>query len=200
MTVLTDNNAPRVYLIRHGETAWSIAGQHTSHTDISLTENGEEEARRLGIQLKGTAFAAVLTSPLHRARQTCALAGLDKAAEIETDLSEWDYGEYEGLRSVDIVNQRPNWSLFRDGCPNGEMPEQVLDRADRLIARLRLLHGNIALFSHGQFGSVLATRWIGLPLVNARHFPLDTGTVNVLGYDRHHPDVAVIAKWNTDRP
>jgi probable phosphoglycerate mutase len=200
MTVLTDNNAPRVYLIRHGETAWSISGQHTSHTDISLTENGEEEARRLGIQLKGTAFAAVLTSPLHRARQTCALAGLDKAAEIETDLSEWDYGEYEGLRSVDIVNQRPNWSLFRDGCPNGEMPEQVLDRADRLIARLRLLHGNIALFSHGQFGSVLATRWIGLPLVNARHFPLDTGTVNVLGYDRHHPDVAVIAKWNTDRP
>lgn len=200
MTVLTDNNAPRVYLIRHGETAWSISGQHTSHTDISLTENGEEEARRLGIQLKGTAFAAVLISPLHRARQTCALAGLDKAAEIETDLSEWDYGEYEGLRSVDIVNQRPNWSLFRDGCPSGEMPEQVLDRADRLIARLRLLHGNIALFSHGQFGSVLATRWIGLPLVNARHFPLDTGTVNVLGYDRHHPDVAVIAKWNTDRP
>ena len=186
----------RIYLIRHGETEWSISGQHTGRTDIPLTLNGEHEARQLGAYLKGVEFATVLISPLQRARQTCALVGLDKAAEIEADLTEWDYGEYEGRLSEDILHERPDWIIFRDGCPLGEMPAQILDRADRLIARLRLLQGNVALFSHGQFGGVLAACWIGLPLIEAQHFPLSTASLSVFGYDPHHPGVSVINVWN----
>ena len=141
-----------LHLIRHGETSWSLSGQHTGHTDIPLNEHGEEEARALALQLRDIPFAHVLTSPRQRARQTCDLSGLGAKAEIEPDLAEWDYGDYEGRQSDDIHKERPNWNIFRDGCPHGEMPEQVSTRADRLIAHLNTLEGKVALFSHGQFG------------------------------------------------
>ena len=185
-----------LYLIRHGETEWSLTGQHTGRTDIPLTPRGEEAARELAPGLKGIPFSHVLTSPLQRARKTCDLAGLGAAATVEPDLAEWDYGEYEGKRSVDIRKKRADWNVFRDGCPGGESATQISERADRLIARLRSLDGDIALFSHGQFGSALAVRWVGLPLVSAQHFPLATASLSILGFDDHHPEVPVIARWN----
>lgn len=186
----------RLYLIRHGETEWTLASRHTDLTDIPLTANGEDESRELGKHLRDIQFAHVLTSPLKRARQTCELVGLDKVLEIEPDLAEWDYGDYEGKRSEDIRKRRPDWNVFRDGCPHGETPAQVSERADRLIARLRTLDGKVALFSHGQFGGVLAARWIGLPLVQARHFPLGTASLSIFSFNPHHPEVPVIALWN----
>lgn len=186
--------SPRLYLIRHGETEWSQTSQHTGRTDIPLTRRGEEEARQLAPGLAGIPFSNVLTSPLQRARKTCELAGL--AATVEPDLAEWDYGEYEGRRSVDIRKERADWNVFRDGCPGGESVAQVSKRADRMIGHLRSLDGNTALFSHGQFGSVLAVRWVGLPLVSAQHFPFATASLSILGFDDHHPEVPVIARWN----
>ncbi|WP_373536209.1 histidine phosphatase family protein [Microcoleus sp.] len=185
-----------LYLIRHGETEWALTGQHTGRTDIPLTANGESEAAELGKHLRDIQFSRVLTSPLKRAQQTCALVGLDRVPEIEPDLAEWDYGDYEGKQSVNIRQERPDWNVFRDGCPHGEMPGQVCDRADRLLARLRNLEGNIALFSHGQFGGVLATRWIGLAVNEAQHFPLGTASISIFAFDSHHPTVPVIALWN----
>ena len=185
-----------IYLIRHGETQWSITGQHTGRTDIPLTAHGESQARELEKSLSDIRFSHVLTSPQQRAQRTCQLAGLSSIATIEADLAEWDYGDYEGQRSVDIHKQQADWSIFRDGCPDGEMPLQVSDRADRLIRKLRQLKGNIALFSHGQFGCALATRWIGLPLVEAQHFELKTASFGILSYGSHHPEVAVISLWN----
>ena len=155
-----------VHLIRPAETEWSLSGQHTSSTEIVLTAHGEGQARSFGERLRSVAFARVLTSPRQRAQQTYALSGLKPAVEIEPDLAEWDYGDYEGQRTVDIRKQRSDWNLFRDGCPNGEMPTQVCERADRFIVRLRALTGNTALFTHGQFGSVLVARWIELPVIN----------------------------------
>jgi broad specificity phosphatase PhoE len=187
---------PRIYLIRHGQTEWSLSGQHTSRTDIPLTARGEDGARELGHCLRDIRFARVLTSPRQRARRTCELAGLGPASEIELDLVEWDYGDYEGQRSVDILQARPDWNLFRDGCPNGESPAQVSARADRLIVRLRSLGGNVALFSHGHFGRVLAARWIGLPAVEAQHFLLDTTSFGILDYEHNHVELPVIALWN----
>jgi probable phosphoglycerate mutase len=187
---------PRIYLIRHGETEWSLSGQHTGRTDISLTASGEDGARELGQRLRDIQFARVLTSPRQRARRTCELAGLGPVAEIEPDLAEWDYGDYEGQRSVDILKGRPDWNLFRDGCPRGETPTQISDRADRFIARLRVLDGNVALFSHGHFGRVLATRWIGLPVSEAQRFLLDTASLSILGYEPNHVESPVIALWN----
>lgn len=186
----------RLYLIRHGETAWSLTNQHTGHTDLALTSDGEAQARELIQRLSDIPFSHVLTSPLQRARQTCALAGLATTAEVEQDLIEWDYGEYEGKRSVDIRKDRPDWNIFRDGCPQGESASQISARADRLIARLCTLGGNIALFSHGQFGRALAARWIGLPLYEAQHFSLATGTLSILEYDAQHSDTRVISLWN----
>ena len=186
----------RLYLIRHGETEWALSGQHTGLTDVPLTQNGEDEARKLGKHLRDIQFAQVLTSPLQRAHQTCVLVGLEPVPEIEPDLAEWDYGDYEGKRSVDIRKERPDWNVFRDGCPHGERPAQISARADRLIARLCKLDGNIALFSHGQFGGVLAVRWIGLAVVEAQHFPLGTASVSVFTFASHHPTVPVIALWN----
>jgi broad specificity phosphatase PhoE len=186
----------RLFLIRHGETDWSLTGQHTGRTDLPLTVFGEDEARSLVQRLRDVPFAQVLTSPRQRARRTCELAGLSGASEIVEDLAEWDYGDDEGRRSEDIRHERPDWDLFQDGCPKGETPAQVNARADRLCTRLRALDGNVALFTHGQFGSVLAARWIGLPLQQARHFPLGTGALSILGYDPHHPEVAVLASWN----
>ncbi len=190
-----------LYFIRHGETEWSLSGQHTGRTDLPLTANGENEVRELGRHLRDIPFAHVLTSPLQRARKTCELVGLDKAPKIEPDLAEWDYGDYEGQRSVDIRKVRPDWDVFRDGCPHGETPAQISDRADRLIVRLRTLNGNVALFSHGQFGGVLAVRWIRLAVVEARHFPLNTASLSIFTFDSHHPAIPVIALWNaTQKP
>ncbi|HEX4998262.1 MAG TPA: histidine phosphatase family protein [Terriglobia bacterium] len=186
----------RLHFIRHGETEWSLSGQHTGRTNIPLTARGEDEAKELALRLQAVPFAHVLTSPRRRARRTCELVGLGPAADIEPDLAEWDYGDYEGMRSVDIRKTRPDWSLFRDGCPNGESPAQATVRADRLIARLRAMEGNVALFSHGQFGRVLAARWIGLPLVEAQHLALGTASISILACDPHNPTVPVIALWN----
>jgi broad specificity phosphatase PhoE len=187
----------RLSLIRHGETEWSISGRHTSRTDIPLTEQGEQDARQLGDKLRATTFVRVFTSPMQRARRTCGLAGLTPVAEVEPDLAEWNYGDYEGLRSLDIRKARPDWNLFQDGCPHGEMPAQVSDRADRIIARLRPLEGNIALFSHGHFGCVLAVRWIGLPVIEGQHFPLGTASLSIFGYETDRSQVPVIARWNS---
>jgi broad specificity phosphatase PhoE len=185
-----------LYLIRHGETEWSLSGQHTGRTDIPLSAQGEKQARELIPWLRHIQFAHVLTSPRQRARRTCALAGLGAQAEIEQDLQEWDYGEYEGKLSPDIRKQRPGWDVFRDGCPGGEMPEQIAERADRLIAHLCAMDGEIALFSHGEFGLALAARWIGLPVLKARNFSLGTASFNILSYNPAHPDIRVIALWN----
>ena len=188
----------RLYLVRHGETEWSLSGQHTGRTDIPLTARGEEGARRLAPGLRETPFSHVLTSPLQRARRTCELAGLASTAVIEQDLAEWDYGDYEGRRSVDIRKQRPGWNVFRDGCPGGETTAQVSHRADRLITHLDAMDGNVALFSHGQFGCVLAARWIGLPVAEGQHFSFSPAALSILDYSPSHPDVRVIALWNAN--
>jgi broad specificity phosphatase PhoE len=190
------NMTVRLYLIRHGETEWSLSGQHTGRTDLPLTAHGADEARELLPWLGRVEFSRVLTSPLQRARRTCELAGLGAAAETEPDLAEWHYGDYEGRLSRDIRKERPGWDVFRDGCPNGEMPGQVSDRADRLIARVCTLNGNIALFSHGQFVRVLAMRWIALSLSVARHFSVGTASLSILGFDPSHPDVRLVELWN----
>ena len=187
---------PHIYLIRHGETEWSLSGQHTSRTDIPLTEQGEQDARELAERLRAVRFSRVFTSPRQRARRTCALAGLGAVAEVEPDLTEWDYGDYEGQRSADILQARPNWNVFRDGCPRGETPAQISDRANRFIARLRVLDGNVALFSHGHFGRVLAARWIGLPVSEARHFLLSTASLSILGYEHNFAEESAIVLWN----
>jgi probable phosphoglycerate mutase len=183
-------------LVRHGETEWSLSGQHTGRTEIPLTARGEDGARALEPLLRKTAFTRVLTSPRGRAQRTCALAGLVSTAEIEADLAEWDYGDYEGLRSADILRERPGWNIFRDGCPHGEAPAQISDRADRLLERLRARGGNVALFTHGHFGRVLAARWIGLPVIEGQHFALGVASLGILGFEPSHPDTSAIALWN----
>jgi probable phosphoglycerate mutase len=187
----------RLHLIRHGETEWSLSGRHTSRTDLPLTPRGEQAARHLGERLRAIGFARVFTSPRLRARQTCELAGLGSAAEIEPDLKEWDYGDYEGRRTADIHQTWPGWDLFLEGGPNGESPGQISDRADRLIARLRALEGEIALFTHGHFGAVLGVRWLGLPVGTGRHFPLGTASLSILGSVPGPPNVPVILLWNS---
>jgi probable phosphoglycerate mutase len=186
----------RIYLVRHGETAWSLSGQHTGRTDVPLTEQGEQDVRKLAAGLHAEKFSRVFTSPLQRARRTCELAGLGEVAEIEPDLTEWDYGDYEGQRPFDIRKGRPDWNVFRDGCPHGESPAQISKRADRLIARLRKLEGNIAIFSHGHFGRVLAARWIGLGVRQAQHFLLSTASLSILGYEHNLADESAIVSWN----
>lgn len=186
----------KVYLVRHGETAWSLSGQHTGVTDLGLTAHGEDESRSLAPRLRSLTFSQVLVSPRLRARQTCELAGVAAASEVETDLSEWDYGHYEGLRSADIRQNKPGWNIWRDGCPGGESPADVSARADRLIARLCTMQGTVALFTHGQFGAALAARWIGLMLVEGQHFALNTASVSLLSIDPHHPDRHTIELWN----
>jgi len=185
-----------LYLVRHGETAWSLSGQHTGSTDIALTEHGEDEARNLAAYFEGILFTHVLTSPRQRARRTCELLGLGKSSEINQDLAEWDYGAYEGQRTVDVRKDRPNWNLWKDGCPGGEMPEDVSTRADRLIAYLSTLQGNVALISHGHFGCALATRWIGLAIDEGRHFVIDPASVGILGVAPRQAEVRAILLWN----
>lgn len=190
------NMLARLYLSRHGETAWSLSGQHTGRTDVPLTDKGEQDARDLAERLRAARFSRVFTSPRQRARRTCELVGLDAVAEIEPDLAEWDYGDYEGQRSAEIRKGRPDWNLFRDGCPRGESPAQISERADRVIARLRALEGNIAIFSHGHFGRVLAARWIGLPVGQAQHFLLSTASLSILGYEHNLAEESAIVLWN----
>jgi len=182
-----------VFAIRHGETAWSLSGQHTGTTDIPLTENGRQLAERMRPELAGKAFALALCSPMQRARETCDLPGLGNAAVIDSDLAEWNYGRCEGLTPKQIHENAPGWLIFRDGCPGGESPEQVDARADRVIARSRATEGDVALFAHGHVLRVLAARWVGLPAASGQHFLLDTGTLCVLGYYRDIPAVRV---WN----
>jgi len=182
-----------VVLVRHGETEWSLSGQHTGRTDIPLTERGRQQARLLEPLLSTANFALVLSSPLRRARETCELAGLGPRMQLEPDLMEWNYGEYEGLTSKQIKRTAPNWMVFTDGCPGGETPEEVGARVDRLIDRIRPVVGRVALFAHGHVLRVFVARWIGLPPSAGQHFLLDTSTVGVLGY---YQGVPAVKRWN----
>ena len=189
---------PVVYLARHGETAWSITGQHTGLKDLPLTERGESNAQRLGDRLMGLNFVKVFTSPLQRARRTCELAGFGAVAEVDSDLVEWNYGQYEGRTTADILKERPDWQLFRDGCPGGESPDQVGARADRVVSRLREAQGDVLLFSSGHFLRVLAARWLGLEPAGGRFFLLSTASLSALGYE-HNLDQPVIRLWDDNR-
>jgi broad specificity phosphatase PhoE len=189
---------PIIYLARHGETAWSLTGQHTGLTDLPLTERGEQNARALGERLNGLSFVKVFTSPLQRAQRTCELAGFGAAAEVDRDLLEWNYGQYEGRRTAEIHAERPDWQLFRDGCPGGESPDQVGARADRLLSRARTVLGNVLLFSSGHFLRVLAARWLGLEPVAGRFFMLSTASLSALGYE-HNRCQPVIQLWDDTR-
>jgi broad specificity phosphatase PhoE len=183
----------RLFLIRHGETEWTLSGQHTGTTDIPLTENGRKSARELAPLFLGVELELVLTSPLQRARETCEVAGLGNRARIDRDLLEWNYGEYEGLTSEEIRSRAPKWVLFVDGCPGGESPGEVGARVDRLIARVRDRKGHVALIAHGHFFRVFAARWLGLPVESGRHFLLDPATVSVL---TDYYGVPAIERWN----
>jgi probable phosphoglycerate mutase len=187
---------PLVYLARHGETEWSLSGRHTGLTDIPLTPRGEEGARALAAPLDGIAFEQVFTSPLQRAKRTSELAGFGASAAVDSDLVEWDYGNYEGRKTDEIVAERPGWQLFRDGCPGGELPAQVGARADRVIARVRAATGNTLLFSSGHFLRTLAARWLGLPPGDGRLLYLSTATLSTLGYE-HSVTEPVLRLWNS---
>ena len=182
-----------IVLVRHGETEWSRSGQHTSRTDLPLIEEGRERAEALGPLLAGWSFSLVLTSPLRRARETCELAGFGGRAEICEDLREWDYGDYEGLTTPQIREQRPDWTLWRDGCPGGEQPDAVGERADRALARLREADGDALAFAHGHIFRVTAARWIGLPASGGARLALRAGAISVLGHER---ETEVIQLWN----
>jgi broad specificity phosphatase PhoE len=189
---------PMVYLARHGDTAWTVSGQHTGRTDLPLLPQGEENAKRLGERLKGLTFTKVYTSPLQRASRTCELAGFASVAETDPDLLEWDYGKYEGLLRAEILKQNPNWKIFQDGCPGGESPGQVAERADRVIGRVRAAEGDVLLFSSGHFLRVLCARWLGLDPTGGRHFVLSTASLSALGYE-HDLSEPVVRLWNDNR-
>jgi broad specificity phosphatase PhoE len=189
---------PIVCLARHSETAWSLSGQHTGLTDLPLTERGERNARELGVRLREFNFDHVFTSPLQRAMRTCELAGYGSAAERLPDLVEWNYGAYEGRRTVEIRAERHDWELFRDGCPGGEAPADVAVRADRVVGCLRAVGGNVLVFSSGHFLRVLAARWIGFDAGAGRHLLLSTASLSVLGYE-HDISEPVIRLWNDTR-
>jgi len=186
---------PVIYLARHGETAWSLSGQHTGLTDLPLTKDGEDAARRLGERLKGLSVTKVFTSPLQRAARTCELAGFGAVAQFDPDLVEWNYGKYEGLRTSEIQRTRPDWKLFRDGCPGGETLDQIGTRADRVVNRVRALNGNVLLFSSGHFLRVLAARWLRLEPAAGRYFVLGTASLSALGYE-HDISEPVVQWWN----
>jgi broad specificity phosphatase PhoE len=189
---------PIIYLARHGETAWTLSGQHTGLTDLPLTERGERNARRLEERLRGLSFAKVFTSPLQRATRTCELAGFGAVAEIERDLLEWNYGEYEGRLTADIHRERPDWQLFRDGCPGGESPNEVGTRADRAVKRVRAIEGDVLVFSSAHFLRVFAARWLGLDVAFGRYFVLSTASLSALGYE-HNLSEPVIRLWDDTR-
>ena len=191
-------NLPATYLARHGETAWTITGQHTGRTDLPLTERGRQNAQRLGELIGDDPFSQIFVSPLLRTRQTCELAGFGERAQPLEDLYEWDYGDYEGIKTVDIRRERPDWLLFRDGCPGGESPLDVATRADRVIAKVRAIEGNVLLFSSGHFFRVFAARWLGLDPLAGRYLLMSTATLSILGYE-HNRQEPVIRLWNDDR-
>jgi broad specificity phosphatase PhoE len=186
---------PVVYLVRHGETAWSATGRHTGLTDLPLTERGERNAKSLRERLAGMVFTRVLTSPLQRAVRTCELAGFGAVAEVDPDLVEWNYGDYEGLRTAEIQAKRPGWQLFRDGCPNGESPEQIGARADRVVRRVRAVQGNVLIFSSGHFLRVFAARWLGLEPFEGKFFILDVASLSALSYE-HDLSSPAMRFWN----
>jgi broad specificity phosphatase PhoE len=190
-------HSQEVVLVRHGETEWSRAGKHTGRTDIPLTERGRQEAETVGLELRGRRFALVLTSPLARASETCRLAGLGELAEQRDELMEWDYGAYEGRETIDIRKERPGWTLWRDGVPEGETIAQIQARVDREIAELRSVAGDAAVFAHGHLLRVLAARWLGLEPAAGRLFALDPATISILGYERETP---VVRMWNRGVP
>jgi probable phosphoglycerate mutase len=185
-----------IYLIRHGETAWSLSGQHTGRTDVPLTAAGEAAARELGGRLRGVAFAHAFTSPRRRAVDTWKLSGLAPAADVREDLAEWDYGDFEGLTSAEIKTRWPGWNVFADGCPNGESPADVSARADRVIAWLRTFDSTVAICAHGHFGRALGARWIGLPIVDAGRLLLSTASVSILDYEHGQMDRPAVLLWN----
>jgi len=187
---------PDIYLVRHGETEWSLSGQHTGLTDLPLTEAGEEQARQLQRRLISVSFARVFSSPLQRAIRTCELSGLGSAAEVDRDLVEWNYGDYEGKKRPEILAKRPGWIIFRDGCPHGESPEEVGIRTDRVISRIRQVNGNVLVFSSGHFLRVLMARWLGLEPSGGRYFKLATATLSVLGYDHNNRAEPVLRLMN----
>jgi probable phosphoglycerate mutase len=189
------SSLPIVTLVRHGETAWSLSGQHTGRTDLPLTERGENHARALAPRLRGSTFAAVLTSPSQRAIRTCELVGFQAVAAVEPDLAEWDYGRYEGRRTADILAGTPGWQLFRDGCPGGESPGAIADRADRVVARLRAIGGDVLVFSSGHILRVLTARWLGLEAAAGRFLVLGTASLSLLGYE-HDMSEPAIRLWN----
>ncbi|WP_454848400.1 histidine phosphatase family protein [Rhizobium binxianense] len=186
---------PEIHLVRHGETEWSLSGRHTGRSDIPLTTNGEEAARRLAGRLQGLSFSAVWSSPSQRARNTCALAGFGEGAVIKPDLSEWDYGAYEGITTKEILARRPGWRLFRDGCPDGEAAADIGARADRIVAELRAAAAPVLIFSSSHFLRVLAARWLGLPPEDGARLVLDTASISVVGYE-HDLTEPVIRRWN----
>ena len=191
-----DNELPIIYIARHGETAWTVTGQHTGLTDLPLTSQGERNARALAERLDGITFTRVFTSPLQRARRTCELAGFGSVAEVDNDLVEWNYGTYEGRRPAEIHAERPDWQLFRDGCPGGESPADVIVRADKALRRVRTVQGTVLIFSSGHFIRVLTARWIGLePSVHSMSFLLSTASLSAVGYD-HDLAKPVIRLWN----
>ena len=190
---------PMLHVARHGETAWTLSGQRTGLTDLPLTERGERQAERLGERLRGLAVARVFTSPLRRASRTCELAGFGGVAVPDPDLVEWDYGQYEGRRTAEIVAERPGWQLFRDGCPGGESPADVAKRADRVVARARALDTDVLVFSSADFLRMLAARWLGLPPTAAAYFVLATASRGALGYDHERAEPA-IHLWNETGP
>ncbi|MCU1343547.1 MAG: putative phosphoglycerate mutase family protein [Candidatus Acidoferrum typicum] len=192
------NLFPVIYLARHGETEWSLTGQHTGLTDLPLTKRGEDNARALGERLAGLKFAVVLTSPLQRAMRTCELAGFGPVAEVDRNLLEWDYGQYEGLTSAQIHAERPDWQLFRDGCPGGESPEQVAARADSVLGRVRPLEADVLVFSSGHFLRVFAARWLALGAAAGKYLLLSTASVSALSYENNLSG-PVIQLWNDTR-
>ena len=182
-----------LWLIRHGETEWSLSGAHTGRTDLPLTQTGEEKAASIRAKLEGRQFSLVLVSPMQRARRTCEIAGYSGAAQVEPNLLEWNYGDYEGKQTAEIRKERPAWSLFRDGVPNGESIGQVSARAEKVIERAVSAGGDAALFAHGHILRILASRWLGLPAEDAQLFALSTASVSVLGYEH---ETRVITRWN----
>jgi len=187
---------PQVYLVRHGETEWSLSGRHTGRTDLPLTPKGEQNALRIGERLRAGHFDHVLSSPLQRARRTCELAGFGERMTLDADLVEWDYGEYEGLRTAEILARNPNWQLFRDGCPGGESVAQIGARADRVVQRVRALDGSTALFASAHILRVIAARWLGLETGAGRLFTLGTASISMLGYEHNREEPAVLL-WNS---
>jgi broad specificity phosphatase PhoE len=193
---MTRTALPQIWLVRHGETAWSLSGQHTGRTDIPLTARGEQVAAALKTRLATRSFAKVFTSPLIRARRTCELAGFGELAVNDPDLLEWDYGQYEGRRTAEITVERPDWKLFEDGSPGGETLDQVAARADSVVARLRALNADALLFAHRDILRVVVARWVGLQAVEAQRFYMDPASISVLGYD-HNAAEPIIRSLNS---